>query len=97
MQAAIGGEVEVPTLEGKGKLRIPPGTQPGSTLRIKQKGVTRRAGIGRGDQLVEVTIEVPTKITDKQRALLEELAKELGEDVMPQTRTFLDKLKDLFG
>jgi molecular chaperone DnaJ len=97
VQASIGGEVEVPTLEGKGKLRIPPGTQPGSTLRIKQKGVTRRAGIGRGDQLVEVTIEVPTKITDKQRALLEELAKELGEDVMPQTRTFLDKLKDLFG
>lgn len=97
VQAALGGEVEVPTLEGKGKLRIPAGTQPGHVLRIKQKGIARRAGIGRGDQLVEVNVEVPTKLTEKQKTLLAELAKELGEDVLPQTRTFVDKLKDLFG
>ena len=97
VQAALGGEVEVPTLEGKGKLRIPPGTQPGAVLRIKQKGIARRAGIGRGDQLVEVNVEVPTKLTDRQRQLLSQLAQELGEDVLPQTRTFMDKLKDLFG
>ena len=53
--------------------------------------------LGRGDQLVEVTIEVPTQLSDRQRALLEELAKELGEDVSPQQKTFMEKLKDLFG
>jgi molecular chaperone DnaJ len=96
-QAALGGEVEVPTLDGKAKLRVPAGTQPGTVLRLRQKGIPRRAGIGRGDQLTEVTIEVPQKITDAQRALLEQLAKELGEEVQPQRRTFMEKLKDLFG
>ncbi|HWL84344.1 MAG TPA: molecular chaperone DnaJ [Polyangiaceae bacterium] len=96
-QAALGGEIEVPTLDGKGKLRVPQGTQPGSLLRIKSKGMPRRSGIGRGDQLVEVTIEVPTSLSDKQHALLEQLAKELGEDVQPQRKTFMEKLKDLFG
>jgi molecular chaperone DnaJ len=96
-QAALGAEVEVPTLDGKGKLRVPPGTQPGTTLRIKGKGVPRRAGLGRGDQRVEITIEVPTSLTEKQRELLEELAKELGEQITPQRKTFMDKLKDLFG
>ncbi len=96
-QAALGGEVEVPTLDGKAKMRVPAGTQPGSILRLKQKGIPRRSGIGRGDQLTEVTIEVPQKVTEAQRALLEQLAKELGEDVSPQRRTFMDKLKDLFG
>ncbi len=96
-QAALGGEVEVPTLDGKGRVRVPPGTQPGSVLRIKGKGIPRRAGIGRGDQRIEVGIEVPTKLTARQKELMEQLAKELGEDVQPQRKTFLDKLRDLFG
>ena len=97
VQAALGGEVEVPTLDGKGKVRVPQGTQPGTVLRIKGKGVPHRTGVGRGDQRVEITIEVPTQLTERQRELLELLAKELGEDVSPQRRTFMDKLKDLFG
>jgi molecular chaperone DnaJ len=96
-QAALGAEVEVPTLDGKGKLRVPAGTQPGTTLRIKGKGMPKRAGIGRGDQRVEVTIEVPTELTARQKELLEELAKELKETVTPQRKGFMDKLKDLFG
>ena len=96
-QAALGAEVEVPTLDGKGKLRVPAGTQPGTTLRIKSKGMPKRAGIGRGDQRVEVTIEVPTELTPRQKELLEELAKELKETVTPQRKGFMDKLKDLFG
>ncbi len=96
-QAALGAEVEVPTLDGKAKMRVPAGTQPGTVLRLKQKGIPRRTGMGRGDQLTEVTIEVPEKITEKQRVLLEQLAKELGEDVSAQRRTFMEKLKDLFG
>jgi molecular chaperone DnaJ len=95
--AALGGEVEVPTLEGKGKLRVPPGTQPGTVLRIKGKGIPHRGGLGRGDQHVEVTIEVPTELTERQRQLLEELARELGEDVQPQRKSFMGKLRDIFG
>jgi molecular chaperone DnaJ len=96
-QAALGSEVEVPTLDGKGKLRVPAGTQPGTTLRIKGKGMPRRAGMGRGDQRVEVNVEVPTSLTGRQRELLEELAKALGEEVLPQRKGFMDKLRDLFG
>jgi molecular chaperone DnaJ len=96
-QAALGAEIEVPTLEGRGKMRVPPGTQPGTTLRIKGKGVPHRAGLGRGDQRVEVQLEVPTSLTAQQRELLEQLAKELGEDVQPQQRSFMERLRDLFG
>lgn len=96
-QAALGDEIEVPTLEGKGKLRIPSGTQPGTMLRIKGKGVPHRVRGGRGDQLVEIALEVPTTLTDRQRELVEELAKELGVEMQPQQKTFMEKLKALFG
>lgn len=96
-QVALGAEVEVPTLDGKGKLRVPAGTQPGTTLRIKGKGVPRRAGIGRGDQRIEVAVEVPNTLTERQRQLVEELARELGEEVTPLRKGFVEKLKDLFG
>ena len=95
--AALGSEVEVPTLDGKGRLRIPAGTQPGAVLRIKGKGLPSRTGLSRGDQRVEVTIEVPTQLTERQRLLIEQLAQELGEEVQPQHKSFIDKLKDLFG
>jgi molecular chaperone DnaJ len=96
-QAALGGEIEIPTLEGKGKLRIPAGTQPGAVLRVKGKGIPRRVMGGRGDQLVEVTIEVPTSLTSSQKELIAQLANELGENVQPQQATFMEKLKSLFG
>jgi molecular chaperone DnaJ len=94
--AALGGEVDVPTLDGKGKLHVPAGTQSGTVLRIKGKGIPHRGGLGRGDQHVEVNIEVPTKLTVRQRQLLEELAMDLGEDVQSQQKTFMEKLRDLF-
>lgn len=96
-QAALGAEVAVPTLDGKGKLRVPAGTQPGTTLRIKGKGMPKKAGMGRGDQRVEVQVEVPTSLSARQRELLEELAKEIGEDVSPVRKGFMEKLRDLFG
>jgi molecular chaperone DnaJ len=97
VRAALGGECEVPTMEGKGKLKIPPGTQPGSVLRIKGKGIVRRTRGGRGDQLVEVTVEVPTSLTPRQRELLEQLAGELGDGSQPQEKGFMQKLKEFFG
>lgn len=96
-QAALGGEVEVPTLDGKLKLRIPPGTQPDSTLRLRGKGVPHRVRSGRGDQLIEVTVEIPIRVSDHARELIEELGKELGEDVLPQRTTFLERLRGWFG
>jgi molecular chaperone DnaJ len=95
--ATLGGEVEVPTLDGKGTLRIPAGTQPGTVLRIKGKGIPHRGGMGRGDQRVEVLIQVPTKLSARQRQLLEELSRELGEDVLEEPRSFLGKLRDFLG
>lgn len=96
-QACLGGEVQVPTLDGKGKLRVPPATQPGAVLRIKGRGMPKRVTGGRGDQLVEVRVEVPQTLSPRGRQLVEELAQELGEAVQPQSKTFVEKLKDLFG
>ena len=94
--AALGGELEIPTLEGKGKLKVPAGTQAGSVLRIKGKGIPHRSRGGRGDQMVEVTVEVPTQLTARQRELLTELAREFGQDVQPHEKSFVEKLKGLF-
>lgn len=96
-QAALGGEVEVPTLDGVVRLRIPPATQVGSVLRVRGKGVPHRLRAGRGDQLVEITIEVPSRLSDRARTLVEELGRELGESVQPQEPSFMEKLKGLFG
>lgn len=94
--AALGGEIDVVTLDGKGKLRIPPGTQPGAVLRIKGKGIARRTGIGRGDQRVEIAIDVPTQLSEDQRRLLEQLASASGDDVRHEPRSFVDRIRELF-
>ncbi len=96
-QAALGGEIEIPTLDGKIKLRVPSGTQPGSVLRVKGRGIPHRMAGGRGDQLMEVTIEVPTHLTPSQKELIAKLAVELGESVQPQQASFMEKLRALFG
>ena len=97
-QAALGGLIEIPTLEGKvGKLTIPAGTQPGAVLKVKGRGIPRRIAGGRGDQLVEVKIEIPTQLTPAQRDLIAKLAEDLGEKVQPQQASFMEKLRNLFG
>lgn len=94
--AALGGEIEVPSITGRLKVRVPPSTQPGSTLRIRGKGVPHRHRSGRGDQLVTIGVEVPTRLSPRAQRLIEELGHELGEDVQPQQRTFVEKLRGLF-
>jgi curved DNA-binding protein len=76
-QAALGTEVTIPAIEGKAAFRIHPGTQPGQILRVKGRGMPRMDGYGRGDLRVRVNVVVPKKLTQHQRALLEELSKEL--------------------
>jgi len=95
-QAVLGAEVDVPTLEGKVKMRVPGGTQSGKVFRLRGKGISVFGGYAKGDQLVKVVVEVPEKVTARQKQLLEELALEMGEESHPQQRTFLDKLKSLF-
>lgn len=94
--AALGGEIEVPSIGGRLKVRVPPSTQPGSVLRIRGKGVPHRHRSGRGDQLVSVNVEVPTRLSSRAQRLIEELGHELGEEVQPQQRTFVEKLRSLF-
>lgn len=94
--AALGGKVDVPTLDGKVSMAIPAGTQTGKIFRLRQKGFPGIDGGARGDQLVEVMVETPVNLNDRQRELLEEFAEISGEDVHPEKRSFLDRLKHLF-
>ncbi|MBW2519761.1 MAG: molecular chaperone DnaJ [Deltaproteobacteria bacterium] len=96
-QAALGCELEVPTLEGKVKLKIPAGTQSGKVFKLADKGIPVLQGYGRGDQLVVARVETPTKLTARQKELLEEFAREAGEDIHPMGTSFFDKVKELFG
>ena len=78
-QAALGSEVEVPTLDGKVKLTIPEGTQPGAVFRLRGKGIPYLRGGGRGDQFVTVNIKVPKNLTGSQKELLRQFAASMGE------------------
>jgi len=78
-QAALGAEIEVPTLDGKVKMNIPEGTQPGATFRLRGKGVPYLRGSGRGDQFVTVTVAVPKNLTSSQKELLRQYAASTGE------------------
>lgn len=95
--AALGGEIEVPTLTGKAQIRIPPGTQPGTIFRLKGKGLKNPQGYGTGDLLVKVNVEVPTRLNSAQRAKLEEFAKLCDSTVHPKVQSWLEKVKRLFS
>jgi molecular chaperone DnaJ len=95
--AALGGEVEVPTLEGKARLTIPHGTPSGKILKMPGLGMPDVHGYGKGDQLVKVTVEVPKKISTEQEELLRKLALLEKTPVTPHKRSFFTKIKDLFS
>lgn len=98
VQAALGDKIKVPTLEGEEELIIPAGTQSGTAFRLRGKGVQYLRRNGRGDQIVRVHIQTPTKLTAKQRELLKQLGETLGSEVTPQeSKSFFDKVKDAFG
>jgi molecular chaperone DnaJ len=96
-QAALGTEIEVPTLDGKVKVKVPAGTQSGHMFRLRGRGVPDLNGYGTGDEIVRVAVETPRKLTAKQRELLEEFAKLSGEDVHPLSKSFFDKVKSMLG
>ena len=96
-QAVLGDEIQVPTLEGDVALRIPPGTQPGKVFRLREKGISHLRGSGKGDQLVTVSVQIPTRLTNEQQDYFEKLAKTMDPDIKIQEHSFLDKLREVFG
>ena len=96
VQAALGTEIEVPTLEGRATVRIPAGTQPGALFRVKGKGVKNLQGYGHGDLHVHVQVEVPTRLNHQQKAKLQEFAALCDGQEAPIAQGFFDKAKKFF-
>jgi molecular chaperone DnaJ len=96
-QAALGTEIKVPTIDGEHLLKVPDGTQSGTTFRVRNKGVPVLNGHGKGDLFVEVRVQVPTKLNKRQRELLQEFDGMTQIENTPQRRTLLGKVKDIFS
>ncbi len=95
--AALGGEINVPTLEGKASIKVPAGTQNGTVFKLRGKGIPHLRGSGQGQLLVRAVVEVPTKLTPGQRRKLEEFAESCGDQNAPMTRSFLERAKEFFS
>jgi len=93
VQASLGGEIEVPTMDGNVSLKIPAGTPSGRVFHLRGKGVPKLGGYGKGDQFVSIFIDVPKKLSTRQKELLREFAEISGDDV---SKGFMDKLKEMF-
>lgn len=92
--AALGGEIEIPTIEGgRVRVRVPEGSQTGRKVRLRSKGMTRLRAAAQGDMYVELFVETPTRLNAKQRELLETFADESGEDCHPEHKSFFDRAK----
>lgn len=95
-QAALGAEIEIPTIDGIMKYTIPEGTQTSTVFKLKGKGIKRLRSTSRGDQYIRVNVEVPAKLTQKQKDLLRQFADISGDEGLEQKKGFFDKVKDLF-
>ncbi len=96
-QAVLGDSIEVPTIDGKVRLEVKEGTQPGTNMRLRGKGVQRLQQSGRGDQYVKLIIEVPTNLDRKQKDQLHAFEKSLSDRNYQKRKGFFDKIKDMFG
>ena len=96
VQAALGAEIQVPTLDGKANLKIREGTQPGDKFRLKGKGIVRTNSTYRGDQYVIITVEVPKDLTKAQKAILTNFEAKTTENNYAKRKSFFEKVKDAF-
>lgn len=94
--AALGGEVDVPTLEGKAQLKVPAGTQSGQMFKLRGKGIVNINGRDRGDLLARLIVEVPSRLSAEQRRKLEEFAALCGDENTPLRRSFFERAKEFF-
>ncbi len=95
-QAALGAELQVPTLDGHVKVKIPEGTQSGTSFRLKNKGIPRLRGYGRGDHHVRIMVITPTNLSERQKELLRELERSLSQENRAGEKGFFEKMKDAF-
>ena len=96
VQATLGADIKVPTLDGQVTMKVPEGTQPGKVLRLKGKGIPSLRGGSRGDQFVRIKVVVPTKLSDKQKDALRKFADISKDNINPEEKSFMDKVKDFF-
>ncbi len=94
--AALGGEVDVPTLEGKAHVKVPAGTQSGQMFKLRGKGITNVNGRSHGDLFARLIVEVPSRLNPEQRRKLEEFAALCGEENTPMRKSFFDRAKEFF-
>lgn len=97
VQAALGAEIDVPTLGGTAKLKVPAGTQTGKSFRLKGKGIASLRGGDLGDEEITVVVETPAHLSDKQKELLKEFSRLSGEKVNPLSASFMEKVKRIFN
>lgn len=97
VQASLGAEITVPTLDGKVSFKVHEGTQPGDEFKLKGKGITRLNSSVRGDQYVKMTVEIPRNLTERQKESLREFDRQTGDGNYKKRRTFFEKIKDLFN
>ena len=97
VDAALGADIEVPTLTGKAQIRIPAGSQNGTVFRLKGKGVRNVEGYDHGDLHVRLHVEVPTHLNAAQRQKLQEFAQLCDSNVNPLSQRFFEKARKLFG
>ncbi|MGJ8562615.1 MAG: molecular chaperone DnaJ [Alphaproteobacteria bacterium] len=96
-KAALGGEIEIPTIDGgRSKIKIPDGSQSGKRMRLRGKGMSVLRSTQRGDMYVELSVETPSKLNARQRELLEEFAREGGDEISPASKNFFDKAKNFW-
>ncbi|MGI6084382.1 MAG: molecular chaperone DnaJ [Acetivibrionales bacterium] len=96
IQAALGAEIDIPTIDGIIKYNIPEGTQTSTIFKLKGKGIKRLRSNSRGDQYLRVNVEIPTKLTQKQKELLRQLAEISNDEGLEQKKGFFEKVKNLF-
>ncbi|MBR1990637.1 MAG: molecular chaperone DnaJ, partial [Firmicutes bacterium] len=96
-QAALGAEIVVPTLEGKVSYKVPAGTQPGTTFRLRDKGIKHLRREAKGDLYVKVNLEVPTKLNGKQKKAIQHMAEAVTEECYQKKSGFAEKIRELFS
>jgi molecular chaperone DnaJ len=96
-QACLGADLEVPTLKGPERLHIPAGTQHGEVFKLKGKGLPDMRSYKNGDEVVQILIEIPKKLSEKQKQLLKEFSSMEDDKALPQRKGFVEKLKGLIN
>ena len=96
VQAALGAEITVPTLDGKVKLNIHEGTQAGDMFKLRDKGIKRLNYSGKGDQYVKILVEIPKDLSKEQKQILKDFEAKTGDKNYKKNKSFFDKVKDLF-